>query len=106
MSDSHYSRGLLPSDTRVGWIGTGVMGVPMCGHVLAKGYPVAVHTRTKAKAEPLLARGAEWADSPEDVAGQADVVVTMVGFSQDVRDVYLAPRGLLGVLAQARPSWT
>jgi len=54
-----------PSATpRVGWIGTGVMGASMCGHVLAKGYSVVVHTRTKSKAQALVDRGAAWADTP------------------------------------------
>src|SRR5512143_3407254 len=54
--------------TRIGWIGTGVMGRSMCGHILDRGYPVVLFSRTRAKAEPLLARGAAWADSPRAVA--------------------------------------
>jgi len=57
-----------PETTRVGWIGTGVMGLSMCGHILAKGYTVAVYSRSRAKAAPLLDRGASWADSPRAVA--------------------------------------
>jgi 3-hydroxyisobutyrate dehydrogenase len=80
---------------RVGWIGTGVMGSSMCGHLLAKGYPVAVNTRTKSKADSLVAAGAAWADSPRAVAEQSDVVFTIVGFPADVREVYFGAGGLL-----------
>jgi 3-hydroxyisobutyrate dehydrogenase len=79
---------------RVGWIGTGVMGASMCGQVLAKGYAVTLHTRTRAKAEPLLGRGAAWADSPRAVADAGDVVFTMLGFPAEVRAVYLGHDGI------------
>jgi 3-hydroxyisobutyrate dehydrogenase len=79
---------------RVGWIGTGVMGASMCGHLVAKGFAVTVSTRTRAKAEPLLARGAAWADSPRAVADASDVVFTMLGFPDEVRAVYLGDGGL------------
>ena len=84
-----------PETTRVGWIGTGVMGLSMCGHLLAKGYDVTVYSRTKEKARPLLVKGAKWADSPGAVAGSSDVVFSMVGFPADVREVYLGPNGVL-----------
>lgn len=79
----------------VGWIGTGVMGRWMCQHLLDRGYPAIVHSRTRAKTEPLLTGGAAWADSPAEVARQADIVFTMVGFPEDVRNVYLGPQGVL-----------
>ena len=62
-----------PGRTRVGWIGTGVMGLSMCGHVLDAGYSVTVHNRTRERAEPLLDRGATWADTPAAVAASAGV---------------------------------
>ncbi|HXU69464.1 MAG TPA: NAD(P)-dependent oxidoreductase [Polyangia bacterium] len=74
---------------RVGWIGTGVMGASMCGHLLDKGNEVTLTTRTRKKAEPLLARGAAWADSARAVAERSDVVFTMLGFLDEVRAVYL-----------------
>ena len=74
---------------RVGWIGTGVMGASMCGHLLDKGNEVTLTTRTRKKAEPLLARGAAWADSARAVADRSDVVFTMLGFLDEVRAVYL-----------------
>jgi len=80
---------------RVGWIGTGVMGSSMCGHVLAAGHEVAAHTRTRSKAEPLLARGARWARTPADAATASDVVFTMVGYPADVREVILGEQGVL-----------
>ena len=81
--------------TPVGWIGTGVMGVSMCGHLLTRGHPVTVFNRTRAKAEPLIARGAVWADSPRQTAARSAVVFTMVGFPQDVRAVYFGEDGVL-----------
>jgi 3-hydroxyisobutyrate dehydrogenase len=83
------------SSYRVCWIGTGVMGLSMCGHLLAKGARVAVFTRTRARAQPLLDAGATWAESPRAAAGQCDVVFTMVGFPADVRDVYFSAEGVL-----------
>jgi len=85
---------------RVGWIGTGVMGASMCGHLLGAGHPVRVFSRTRAKASDLLARGAGWAESPAEVAAASDVVFSIVGFPADVREVVL---GREGVLAGLRP---
>ena len=85
--------------TRIGWIGTGVMGSSMCGHLLTAGYRVTVHSRTQSKAQSLLDRGAQWAKSPRAVAAKSDVLFTMVGFPQDVRTVYFDETG---VLAEAR----
>lgn len=89
-----------PGKTRVGWIGTGVMGRWMCEHVMNKGYQVTVYNRTKVKAQPLLDKGAKWTDSPKEVAEQSDVVFTIVGFPSDVREVYF---GENGILAGTRP---
>jgi 3-hydroxyisobutyrate dehydrogenase len=91
---------IVAGKTRVGWIGTGVMGAPMCGHLLGRGFAITVHSRTRAKAEPLLLRGALWADSPAEVAERSDVVFTMLGFPDEVRACILGDRG---VLAGARP---
>jgi len=83
-----------PTQTRLGWIGTGVMGAAMCGHLLHAGYAVTVYSRSRAKAEPILARGAEWAESAARVASVSDVVFTMVGFPEDVRQVYFGEHGI------------
>ena len=85
----------MKNPQRIGWIGTGVMGVSMCAHLLAKGYAVTVFNRTKSKAQPLLDKSAAWADSARAVAEQSEVVFTMVGFPQEVRDVYFGEKGVL-----------
>ena len=79
----------------IGWIGTGVMGSSMCGHLLTAGYRVTVHSRTRSKAQSLLDRGAQWAESPREVAAASDVLFTMVGFPQEVRTVYFDETGVL-----------
>lgn len=84
-----------PGTTRVGWIGTGVMGSSMVGHLIAAGYPATVYTRTKEKAEPLIAKGAKWAESPKELAAQSDVIFSIVGFPSDVREVLLGDNGAL-----------
>lgn len=89
-----------PGQSRIGWIGTGVMGRSMCSHVLQAGYRVTVYNRTRERAAPLLERGAVWAETPRAVAERSDVVCTMVGFPADVREVYL---GADGLLAGCRP---
>jgi 3-hydroxyisobutyrate dehydrogenase len=86
---------VAPERTSVGWIGTGVMGLSMCGHVLDAGFRVTVYSRTKARAEPLIGRGAVWADSPADVAASSDVVCSIVGYPSDVRQVFLGEGGLV-----------
>src|SRR2546426_5310588 len=85
----------MTGNARIGWIGTGVMGLSMCGHLLAKGHTVTVFNRTRTKAQPLLDKGAAWTNSPRVVAENSDVVFTMVGFPQDVRDVYFSANGVL-----------
>lgn len=80
---------------KVAFIGTGIMGAPIAGHIMDAGYPLTVFNRTKAKAEGLIAKGATWADSPAEAAKDADVVFTMVGFPTDVEEIYLAGDGLL-----------
>src|SRR5437764_3582707 len=84
-----------PGKTRVGWVGTGVMGRWMCQHLLNKGYQATVYNRTKDKAKPLLDGGAQWGDTPKKVAEQADVVFAIVGFPADVREVFLGTNGAL-----------
>jgi 3-hydroxyisobutyrate dehydrogenase len=89
---------ISPEKTRVGWIGTGVMGRSMCGHLLAAGYKATVFNRTKSKADELVAKGARWADSPRDVAAVSDVVFSIVGYPDDVREVLLGESGALAAL--------
>ncbi|KAJ7969534.1 6-phosphogluconate dehydrogenase family protein, partial [Quillaja saponaria] len=82
---------ISPSNTRVGWIGTGVMGQSMCGHLIKAGYSLTIFNRTVSKAQPLLDMGAQLANSPNAVASQSDVVFTIVGYPSDVRSVLLDP---------------
>jgi len=80
---------------KVGWIGTGVMGSPMCGHLLAAGYPVKVFSRTKERASSLVQQGAQWCASPAEASEGSDVVVSLVGYPSDVREVVLGEQGVL-----------
>jgi 3-hydroxyisobutyrate dehydrogenase len=84
-----------PGKTRIGWIGTGVMGSSMVGHLMTAGYAATVYNRTKAKADPLVAKGAQWADSPKALAEQSDLIFSIVGFPADVREVLLGKEGAL-----------
>jgi len=86
---------VVPGKTRLGWIGTGVMGSSMCGHLIDKGFAMTVYNRTRSRTDPLLAKGARWADSPKAVAEAADVVFTIVGYPSDVREVTLGAGGTL-----------
>ena len=84
-----------PESTRLGWIGTGVMGASMCGHLLAAGYPVTIYSRTRSKAADLEEQGAAWANSPAEVAAASDVTFSIVGFPADVQEVFLGRDGAL-----------
>jgi 3-hydroxyisobutyrate dehydrogenase len=86
---------IAPGQTRLGWIGTGVMGSSMCAHLLDAGFSCTVYNRTRDKAARLLEKGAAWADSPRDVARRSEVIFTMVGYPADVRQVVLGPSGTL-----------
>ncbi len=83
---------------KVGWIGTGVMGAPMCGHLLSAGYPLSVSSRTRSKADALIEQGASWCETPAQVAAQADIVFTTVGRPDEVREVYFAEQGVFAGL--------
>lgn len=84
---------------RVGFIGTGVMGASMAGHLLEAGHPLGVHNRTRARAEELVGRGARWHDTPRSAAAEADIVITIVGYPQDVEEVYFGEDGVLAGIA-------
>lgn len=86
--------------TPIAFIGTGVMGRSMAGHLLQAGHPLHVHNRTRAKAQALLDAGALWHDTAGAAAAQAEVVITMLGFPQDVEQIWLGPGG---VVERARP---
>lgn len=84
-----------PGKTRIGWIGTGVMGRWMCGHAISKGYSATVYNRSADKAQPLVDAGAKLANTPKAVAEQSDIVFAIVGFPKDVREVFLGADGAL-----------
>lgn len=99
-SDMTHRGGQAMSDIRVGFIGTGLMGLPMARNILKKGFPLTVYTRTASRAQPLLDEGAAWAGTPAECAQQSDVVITMVSDTPDVEQVLL---GENGVIRAARP---
>ncbi len=88
--------------TTIGWIGTGVMGSSMCAHLIRAGFPAVVFNRTATKLQGLVELGAKAAKSPAEVAQQADVIFTIVGFPRDVREVTLGPAGTLQAAAPGK----
>lgn len=80
---------------RVGFIGLGIMGRSMAGHILAAGHPLAVYNRSRGGAEALIDKGAAWCDTPGAVAARSDVVITIVGLPSDVEEVWLGAQGIL-----------
>ncbi len=89
----------MPEGLRIGFIGLGIMGQPMAGHLLRAGYPLSVYSRTKTKATPLLDEGATWRDTPADVARDVDLLITIVTDTLDVEEVLF---GLNGAAASLR----
>jgi len=85
----------------IAFIGLGIMGGPMAGHLLAAGHTVHLHSRTRAKAAAQIEAGGIWHDDPSEAASLADIIITMVGLPSDVEELYLAPGGLLD---RARPN--
>ncbi|MFZ0368895.1 MAG: NAD(P)-dependent oxidoreductase [Halobacillus sp.] len=79
----------------IGFIGTGVMGKSMVRNLLKAGFPVQMFTRTKEKAEELLNEGAEWQENPAALAKEADIMITMVGYPRDVKEVYFGEDGII-----------
>lgn len=86
---------LNKDNTVIGFIGTGVMGKSMAGHLLKDGYPLVVYNRTKERAEELIQMGAVWKDTVAEVAAQCNVIITMVGYPRDVEEVYLGSEGIV-----------
>ncbi|MDI9403861.1 MAG: NAD(P)-dependent oxidoreductase [Limnohabitans sp.] len=82
------------SSTRIGWIGTGIMGGAMAGHLLAAGAPLKVHTRTRARAEALLTAGAAWAATPAEATRDVDVVCVNVSLPEELDAVFFGPDGV------------
>ncbi|EMG9837563.1 NAD(P)-dependent oxidoreductase [Listeria monocytogenes] len=84
---------------KIGFVGTGVMGSSMAGHLLEAGYEVLVYTRTKTKAEDLLDKGALWVETPGELANKVNILISMVGYPKDVEELYLGENGFLENLA-------
>ena len=80
---------------RIGWIGTGVMGEPMCAHVMEGGYSVSVFNRTEDKSRSLVEKGAKWRKNGREVGEGSDIVFTIVGIPADVEEVILGDHGVL-----------
>jgi 3-hydroxyisobutyrate dehydrogenase len=85
----------MPEKPAIAFIGTGVMGRSMAGHLLKAGHPLHVFNRTREKAQALLDSGATWHDSAGAAAAGAEIVITMLGFPKDVEETYLAPGGIV-----------
>ena len=94
MTDMNYSE-IHPSKTRIGWVGTGVMGASMAGHLQRAGYAMNVYNRTPEKAQGLVDQGAVWCATPQAVASASDVIFTIVGYPHDVQEVILGDQGVL-----------
>ncbi len=84
----------------IGFVGTGVMGSSMAGHLMRAGYALRVHNRTQERARPLVEAGAVWCDTPAQVTVGAAAVITIVGYPSDVEQVYLAADGLVAAAEQ------
>lgn len=79
----------------IGFIGTGVMGKRMAGNLMKAGFPLHVYTRTKQKAQQLIEAGAIWEDTVKSLAKNTDVIITIVGYPDDVEEVYFGENGIL-----------
>ena len=80
---------------KVGFIGTGIMGAAMAGHLMDAGFELSVYNRTKSKAQALIDRGARWCETAGDCAKDQDVVITIIGYPKDVEQVYLGAGGIV-----------
>lgn len=86
---------LTKENTTIGFVGTGVMGRSIAGHLLKAGYKVAIYNRTKSNAEELIHMGAIWQDTVADLASQSNVIISMVGYPKDVEEVYFGSNGII-----------
>ncbi|SES97537.1 3-hydroxyisobutyrate dehydrogenase [Oceanobacillus limi] len=91
---------MITKKSKIGFIGTGVMGKSMVYNLLQSGYNVSIYTRTKSKAQDLLANGAQWKNSVAEIAQTSDLIITIVGYPKDVEEVYF---GSNGILENAKP---
>lgn len=89
----------MSTPQKIGFIGLGIMGAPMCGHLIAAGHQLFVHTRSQVPAE-IAAAGATACASPREVAQRADVIITMVPDTPDVEKVLFAEHGVAAGLSK------
>jgi 3-hydroxyisobutyrate dehydrogenase len=83
---------------KIGFIGVGNIGAPIAGQLLAAGHRLLVHDIRPAAADPLLAAGAEWSESPGALAAQCEVVATCLPGPAEMEQVCLGPGGIVGQL--------
>ncbi|MCH2174816.1 MAG: NAD(P)-dependent oxidoreductase [Lentisphaeria bacterium] len=80
---------------RIGFIGTGVMGKSICKHLFNAFGSLKINSRTPSKATELIEMGCKWLESPAYLASECDLIFTMLGYPQDIEDVYLGDHGIL-----------
>ncbi|MGY6703894.1 NAD(P)-dependent oxidoreductase [Roseinatronobacter sp.] len=86
---------------KIAFLGLGVMGGPMAGHLARAGHDVTVYNRTQAKAEAwVAANGGAWAKTPREAAGGAEFVMACVGNDDDLRSVCLGDEGAFAGMAE------
>ncbi|MEG0286180.1 MULTISPECIES: NAD(P)-dependent oxidoreductase [Vagococcus] len=79
---------------KIGFIGTGVMGASIVKHLLKANYEVMVYNRTQSKTDELIELGATWGETPEKVAASSELIFSMVGFPEDVEEIYYGSEGI------------
>lgn len=96
----HNAEVIMSAFKQIGFIGIGVMGKIMAGHLMKQGYEVHIFTRTEEKAKQLIEEGAIWHSSIASLAEVCQVIFTIVGYPHDVEEVYLSDNG---IIAHAKP---
>nr|GEX18903.1 probable 3-hydroxyisobutyrate dehydrogenase-like 2, mitochondrial [Tanacetum cinerariifolium] len=94
-----YPTPITPSQTRIGWIGTGIMGSAMASHLISAGYTLFIYARTPSKTASLQSLGARLVSSPSELAKTCDIIFTMLGHPSDVKEIVLD-----SILDSLRPS--
>lgn len=85
----------MKSLKKIGFVGTGIMGAAMAGHLMDAGFEVSVYNRTKSKAQSLIERGAKWCGTVGELAKNQDVIISIVGYPKDVEQIYLSAEGIV-----------
>lgn len=84
-----------PTTTKIGWIGTGIMGQSMCCHLMNAGYKATIYNRTLSKCDYLKSKGATVVSTPKEVAEQSDIVFSIVGYPKDVKEIVFGENGII-----------